>query len=720
MDLAELGLKVDSKPVVQGTDALNKFSKSAHGAEDAVDDFNKGAKSADATTGRFTSSLGKMGGSLTLLKNLFVGLAAGFSINAIGGAASAYTDFTNRLHVAGAQGEDFITVQDRLFAAANKAGAPIGALGQLYSRASLSTQALGVSQEKLLDFVDGVTASLKVQGGSAESASGALLQLSQALGSGVVHAEEFNSILEGAPTIAQAAANGWNDTGTSVANLRTMVINGQVSSKQFFDAFLKGSEAMKAQADGLGVTLGQAFTTLGNGFIRLVGSLDQTLGVTSLIARGVQALGQGMDWLSGHLDVVAAVLKPIAPLMIAAFGPMILGYAAELAAMIGGPLLKSVTSLFLLLVNNPITAVGAAIVVLMGYLVDWQSGIAGLIKIWGAFTYAWYSFWGDEAGQQRSIQIVLNADEAAAKLLGTAKQMSQQVTAGLNLGANQAAPTLTNAVAIGGQKAAASIASAQDVALSRYQDMNGRLIKEIGDTVIAGGQYVFNQATGEIRKAGETAGEAMGSSIATSSDTGAKSFSSAIEKAGSNITYNLSSAMSDVLVGFNAFGGDLLATVNDMRSIVRAQIQQMQAQARLTSGQAALVHQQAMTERTNRNRNGDTGRSYSSSSADVSSTSSGNVAMPGAGFASGGTFTVPGHGSGDTKNVSFRAEPGEQVTIQPNSQNKNSGEGKDKLQINNYFSPEELLKAMQTQAGKNIVQNIISSDPQAFRAALGV
>ena len=50
---------------------------------------------------------------------------------------------------------------------------------------------------------------LAIQGSSATESSGALRQLSQAFSSGIVRAEEFNSILEGAFPIAQAAANAF-------------------------------------------------------------------------------------------------------------------------------------------------------------------------------------------------------------------------------------------------------------------------------------------------------------------------------------------------------------------------------------------------------------------------------------------------------------------------------------------------------------------------------
>src|SRR5690606_8444204 len=132
----------------------------------------------------------------------------------------------------------------------------------LYGRAALVQKELGVSTEELLGFTNNVSLALRVAGSDAQSASGALLQLSQALGSGVVRAEEFNSILEGAPTIAQAAAAGLKEAGGSVAALRQLVIDGEISSEAFFRAFEAGAPMLEEKVSGAVMTIDQRLGNL--------------------------------------------------------------------------------------------------------------------------------------------------------------------------------------------------------------------------------------------------------------------------------------------------------------------------------------------------------------------------------------------------------------------------------------------------------------------------
>ncbi len=210
-------------------------------------------------------------------------------------AADAFTALTNSIKVTGAEGTSLAFVQERLFAAANKNGVEIGALGQLYSRTALAGKELGISQERLLEFVDGVTAALRVQGGSTEQASGALLQLSQALGSGTVRAEEFNSILEGALPIAQAAARGMDGMGGSVAKLRAAVTEGRVSSQAFFEATMRGFGETRKLAEGASLTIEQAMTSLSNAFTNYIGQADKASGASAALAKVIASVGSALD-----------------------------------------------------------------------------------------------------------------------------------------------------------------------------------------------------------------------------------------------------------------------------------------------------------------------------------------------------------------------------------------------------------------------------------------
>lgn len=204
------------------------------------------------------------------LSTSYSGVAAGAAkaFALIGGAqgfrqlSDSATRIDNSLKVAGLSGEALEGVYQKLFVAAQKNAAPLETLVQLYGRVSLVQNELGVSSDQIVTLSNNVALALRASGQSSQEASGALLQLSQALGAGVVRAEEFNSILEGAPTILQAAAAGIQQAGGSVAKLRQIMLDGNLSSKAFFDGINAGAPILEQKVANAVLTVDQRLENL--------------------------------------------------------------------------------------------------------------------------------------------------------------------------------------------------------------------------------------------------------------------------------------------------------------------------------------------------------------------------------------------------------------------------------------------------------------------------
>lgn len=254
---------------------------------------------------QFERSSGAISSKLRLLAGTFAGA---FSAREITGLIDGFTRLQNSLRVAGLEGEALASVQERLRQIGATYGVEIEALGSVFSRATLAQKELGASTEEIIRLNEIIAAGLKVTGTSSQQASGALLQLGQALGSDVVRGEEFNSILEGALPIAQAAARGIDRFGGSVAKLRTEVVNGNVTSKEFFDGILRGGVETIAQAERATLTLSGALTVLRNELTLYVGEAARSNGLTAALSSGITALAQNLDTVGMALSIIAAAL----------------------------------------------------------------------------------------------------------------------------------------------------------------------------------------------------------------------------------------------------------------------------------------------------------------------------------------------------------------------------------------------------------------------------
>lgn len=306
----------------RATEALGnserRLSRDMDGARASADRFSRDVKragdeaqAAGRKTDRAFSDVRR-----TLLASASL-LTAAFGVNQIRNLADSYTRFTNQLKVAGIEGSRLGQTQEQLFQIAQRYGVELESLGTLHGRLMQSQRELNATSGQMEQFTTGVAAALKIQGASAEQARGALLQLTQAMGSPIVRAEEFNSVNEGARPILQAVANGIDRYRGSIARLRADVVEGRVTSQEFFQGFLRGSAQLETQAAQANMTIGQSFQTLNNALGRYIGQTDQAYSVTQRIGIAIAALANNLDVI---MPILTAIIVAIGARYVAAMG----------------------------------------------------------------------------------------------------------------------------------------------------------------------------------------------------------------------------------------------------------------------------------------------------------------------------------------------------------------------------------------------------------------
>lgn len=264
--------------VVQLSADYKKFENSMNRANGVMArQMRQMERTTSASVKRINASLGGIGGSTGTLAK---GLLAGFTLQGAQQIIDAGTKITNSLKVAGLEGDNLKKTYEALFQSAQKNGAEIGTLATVYGRVAIVQNQLGISNEQLLGFTDNLAASLKAQGISAAEAAGPMLQLAQALGTGIVRAEEYNSIQEGMPVVLRAVAAGLKEAGGDVAALTNLVKNGEVSSKAFFAAFEAGAPVIQDLASKTTPTLSNEFTKLYNILVDTAVKFNENANVT--------------------------------------------------------------------------------------------------------------------------------------------------------------------------------------------------------------------------------------------------------------------------------------------------------------------------------------------------------------------------------------------------------------------------------------------------------
>lgn len=300
-DVVQVRLEADTNRYVTGIRNAERTSTSAFARMSAS------ARTASAS----------VSGSLQGLAGAFLGTQA---IRGGVQLMDTFTGITNSLKVAGLEGQALTDVYDKLFESAQRNAAPIDALATLYGRAAAAQNELGASSEDLTSFADNISKALRVQGGDAQAASGALLQLGQALGGAKVQAEEFNSINDGARPILQAAAEGIEQAGGSVSKLKELVNKGLISNRAFFDGIQAGAYILEDKLAGAEDTVANAFIRLRNVLIDVAGDMNEGSRISGVLTQSLDELG--------------TLVTEVANFANAAVGP-IAGFIAQLESGVG-------------------------------------------------------------------------------------------------------------------------------------------------------------------------------------------------------------------------------------------------------------------------------------------------------------------------------------------------------------------------------------------------
>ena len=268
-----------------------------------ISEFNRNMESASRTVQRAST---QMNDAITstgnALKYLLAMSGTYLSLTGLIDAADKYTEISNRIKLVTASQAEFTNAMEATFRVAQDTRQSWEQTTMVYQRFMQVSAEMGISQARIASVVETVNKAVAISGSSAQSAEAAMMQFGQAIGSGVLRGEEFNSVAEQAPGLLQAIAKGLNVT---TAELRTMANNGKLTG----GVLVKALEAAKESTDTLfaatNATLGQAFTNFSNQLKKFVGELGQSTGF-------MQSFGQAVIFVGKHLELLGNLVGSIA------------------------------------------------------------------------------------------------------------------------------------------------------------------------------------------------------------------------------------------------------------------------------------------------------------------------------------------------------------------------------------------------------------------------
>lgn len=267
-----------------------------------------GAKQTASATA-VKSSLSDVGSQLRNIQNIAATAIGGTFITSlardIADVADEYNNLAARIKLVTGEGAAFDAAFQGVQQIALATNSELEATGTLFARISQAGKELGLSQEAALSLTQTINQAIQLSGGSAESAKASIIQLVQGLQSGVLRGEEFNSVMEQSPRLAQALAAG---LGKTTGELRAMAKEGQLTTEVVLNALRSQSKAVAEEFASLPPTVGRAIQNLSTSWTLYIGQADKATGATAAAAGAINLVAKNLETLIDVATRAGAVL----------------------------------------------------------------------------------------------------------------------------------------------------------------------------------------------------------------------------------------------------------------------------------------------------------------------------------------------------------------------------------------------------------------------------
>lgn len=208
------------------------------------------------------------------------------------------------------------------------------------------------STAHVMDMTESINKAIRIGGGTDEMNKSAMLQLSQALGSGVLQGDELRSLSENAPYMMKVLADG---LGVARGELKQMGADGELTTDVVIQAFENQRDVINSTFENIPRTWGDVTTKLGNSWTNFMQHLanDQGTGVLNPLINQFYAFAEWLDtpqgmsfllmiatvieWITNGLVFMGNVVGTVASLFIENWdfiSMMLLGVSAVLAGVL--------------------------------------------------------------------------------------------------------------------------------------------------------------------------------------------------------------------------------------------------------------------------------------------------------------------------------------------------------------------------------------------------
>lgn len=333
--------------IAQATVAAEEFNQTMQQAGSPINDnirrqeqFNQSLQNGASESSNLVSAIKRMAGAYLSIQT------AGKILE----MSDEITQTTSRLNMMNDGLQSTADLYNMVYVAANDARGLLGDMASVVARFGNNAKDAFSSSTEVVQFANLVQKQMTIAGASTQEAANAELQLSQALGSGVLRGDELNSIFEQAPNLIQNIADYLD---VPIGKIRSMAQDGELSADVVKQAVFAATDEINANFESMPMTWGQMWTVFQNnatmafqpvlqrlndlantdGFqtftTNAINDLAVVAGVVLDIFEGIGSVG---TFVSDNWQIIGPIVEGVAAALTVYYGWQLLSTSATKAA----------------------------------------------------------------------------------------------------------------------------------------------------------------------------------------------------------------------------------------------------------------------------------------------------------------------------------------------------------------------------------------------------
>lgn len=337
---------IDTSSLDSARNAINQANASVDQLTQELEETGKQIQESGKQQDNFNNKLAQGVNNSSNLLDKITGLAGAYltvkSVKGVLDASDELISTTARLNTMNSAFDEINdtstdvneTIQ-KIYASAQNARGSFSDMAALVAKFGNNARDAFADSDEVVAFANLIQKQMTIAGASTQEASNAMLQLSQALGSGVLRGDELNSIFEQAPNLIQSIADYMD---VPIGQIRDMASEGQITADIVKAAIFDSADEIESKFNNMPMTWSQVWASFQNSalmafqpVLNKINELARNNKFQTFVSRALGALSSLANFALSALETIGSVATFIYDNW-SIIEPLVLGVVAALAA----------------------------------------------------------------------------------------------------------------------------------------------------------------------------------------------------------------------------------------------------------------------------------------------------------------------------------------------------------------------------------------------------